>query len=151
MELLDRSVAYISKTFREIRSGKISTLKKASLATSGAVVVVLLLGYLIANPAPSDSSRQADDTDTDNGSMAYVQCQDYVKEYLKAPSTAKFSGITETEVHWRKGNGHRYGVIGWVDSQNSFGAMLRTKYICKATDEWNGKWDFESLITNDGE
>src|SRR5580704_5896195 len=96
MEFLDRALAYAGKSFREINSGQMSILKKVSLAILGAVGVVIFFGYLMANPAPIDSSRQTDDPDTDNGSMAYVQCQDYVKEYLKAPSSAKFSGITET-------------------------------------------------------
>jgi hypothetical protein len=29
--------------------------------------------------------------------------------------------------------------------------MLRTKYISKATDEENGQWTFEPLMTNNGE
>jgi len=49
-----------------------------------------------------------------------------VKNILKAPSTAKFPGLDE----WRfsKKNGI-VTVQSYVDSQNSFGAMLRNKFI----------------------
>jgi len=109
------------------------------------VGAVLLLGALIANR----SAETAGDSTTNNGTMAYVMCQDRVKESLKAPSTAEFSGITETQIA-PQGN-RKYAVIGWVDAQNSFGAKLRTKYICKATDEGNSQWNFEPLVTNDGQ
>jgi hypothetical protein len=77
-----------------------------------------------------------------------VQCRDYVRDYLKTPSKAEFSGIAETKIV-AQGNG-KYAVIGWVDSQNSFGAMMRTNYVCKATEEGNGQWTFEPLVVNDG-
>lgn len=79
--------------------------------------------------------------------MAAAQCESYVKDYLKAPSTAEFSGIGETQIVAQGGG--KYAVIGWVDSQNSFGAKLRTKYICKTADEGNGQWSFEPLVVND--
>lgn len=46
-----------------------------------------------------------------------------VLNHLKAPSTAKFPSYKE----WRvaKGEANVYNVIGYVDSQNSFGAMTR--------------------------
>ena len=49
-----------------------------------------------------------------------------IKNILKAPSTAKFPGLDE----WRfsKKNGI-VTVQSYVDSQNSFGAMLRNKFI----------------------
>jgi hypothetical protein len=80
--------------------------------------------------------------------MAIVKCEGYVRDYLKAPSTAEFSGIGETQVV-AQGNG-KYVVIGWVDSQNSFGAKMRTKYGCTTTDAGNGDWSFEPLVVNDG-
>ena len=89
------------------------------------------------------------DPNTSNGSMAMVVCEDQVKKYLKAPATAEFSGITETKIV-AQGN-RNYAVIGWVDSQNSFGAKLRTKYVCEATDEGSGNWSFKPLVTNDGD
>jgi hypothetical protein len=75
-------------------------------------------------------------------------CEDHVREYLKSPSTAQFSSYYDTEV--RDHGSGKYSVMGWVDSQNSFGAMLRTEYICRVTDEGNGQWSFEPLALHDG-
>jgi hypothetical protein len=50
-------------------------------------------------------------------------CQDFVMDRLKAPSTAEF----DTDV---SGVGPEYTVTGTVDSENSFGAMLRSQFTC---------------------
>jgi hypothetical protein len=55
--------------------------------------------------------------------------QEHVRDTLVAPSTADFPhchmdpGVSATY----KGNGY-YEVYSYVDAQNGFGAMLRTKY-----------------------
>ena len=46
-----------------------------------------------------------------------------VSNHLKAPSAAKFPSYKEWSV--AKGEANVYNVIGYVDSQNSFGAMIR--------------------------
>lgn len=57
---------------------------------------------------------------------AYVMIQDNVRSRLKAPATADFP--------WKYSNGTRhigdcvYVVIGHVDAQNSFGALLRANF-----------------------
>jgi hypothetical protein len=63
----------------------------------------------------------------ENQTMAYVCAVDGAREKLKAPSTAKFASITDSEVINKNG---LYYVKAYVDSQNGFGAMLRTAFIC---------------------
>jgi hypothetical protein len=63
-----------------------------------------------------------------------------IKGALKAPSSAKFSEYSKT--NWQKtyddGTKQFYVVSGWVESQNSFGAMLRANYlICFSADGTN--------------
>jgi hypothetical protein len=54
-----------------------------------------------------------------------MRCEDFVKEKLKAPSTADFGGQSVS------GNGSGpWKVTGWVDAQNSFGAKIRTGWTC---------------------
>jgi hypothetical protein len=60
--------------------------------------------------------------------LALVKCQEAVESALKAPATAKFPsdafhGVTDV-------GGWRYQVHSYVDSQNSFGALIRTSYTC---------------------
>lgn len=64
---------------------------------------------------------------------AQVSCEDAVSNMLKAPTTAKFD-------NWvRSSNGDgSFTVTGTVDSQNSFGAMLRSQFSCKVRDKGNG-------------
>ena len=65
----------------------------------------------------------------------------FVSDRLKAPTTATFPrgncSAAKTDKSWT--------VRGYVDSQNSFGAMLRGKYFATVrTTEWkNGRWYWE--------
>ncbi|MGC9996658.1 MAG: zinc ribbon domain-containing protein [Terriglobia bacterium] len=102
--------------------------------------------FLIAICSDRTSSSQPDQTQVKLRVLR--ACEDHVRQYLKAPSTARFSSYYDTEV--RDHGSGKYSAVGWVDSQNSFGAMLRTEYICTATDEGNDQWSFEPLAINDG-
>lgn len=79
---------------------------------------------------------------TDQCSEAYasVMAKEYVKQRLKAPSTAKFpwgmDGVTRTSA-----GPCTFRVVSYVDSQNSFGGMLRSNYAMNlsydaATENW---------------
>jgi hypothetical protein len=71
-----------------------------------------------------------------------------VTSRLRAPKTADFSGYSNATVDYLGDCRHR--VIAYVDSQNVFGAMLRSKYsaIVKYTgddDQHNSHYTLESL------
>ena len=66
--------------------------------------------------------------DIDNSYYAYELIKNYVKENLKSPSTAKFPSKQEVEITKNKDT---YIIRGYVDSENSFGATVRTKYIAE--------------------
>jgi hypothetical protein len=63
--------------------------------------------------------------------LAYDEAVNHIYEELKAPSTAHFGPIEETQFQ-PKGKNGVYVVI-WVDAQNSYGAMLRQTYHCSLT------------------
>jgi hypothetical protein len=65
-------------------------------------------------------------------------CNEFVKERLVAPSTAEFGKYSEDNVLVMENN--QYGVLGYVDAQNSFGAMLRKEYACIMQDKGNDRW-----------
>ena len=70
---------------------------------------------------------------------AYTYCQEFVERNLNAPSTAEFPPQHEVSVI---DEGGVWTVIGYVDAQNAFGAMVRTYYICKVeyykdTEKWH--------------
>lgn len=69
------------------------------------------------NSAPSESGMQ---------STATVACRTAVKDQLKAPRTAKFSDESVS------GSSGAYIVVGNVDAENSFGALVRSGFRCSA-------------------
>ena len=71
----------------------------------------------------------------------YVQAQGFVKQGLKAPSTAKFP--LEPVSVGTDGNG-LYQVESYVDSQNSFGAMIRSEWMLNMRPVGD-KWMLETM------
>lgn len=74
--------------------------------------------------------------------FACSEAQRAVKQRLKAPSSAKFPGcglsLAEYEIR-ATADKATWWVEGYVDSQNSYGAMLRREFIVKLTldgDNW---------------
>ena len=86
---------------------------------------------------PSVLRRKAEAVRVGSESGAVVTAREFVSRRLKAPSTAKFSGE----------QGIRYGdawlVRGFVDSQNSFGVMIRARYLCRVQHVGNNKWHLQ--------
>jgi hypothetical protein len=106
-----------------------------------ALVMVLAL-------AGCGESKPAEPTKT----MAYVQCTNAVSSRLKAPSTAKFGNYSDSLSKPIKSVLNSYGeenitflVVGYVDAQNGFGAMLRNSYSCTITGMPGNRWHLESL------
>lgn len=61
---------------------------------------------------------------------AKYMCEQFVTERLKAPSTAEFS--SDPDVYSVNGKPKNYAIVrGYVDAQNSFGAMIRSYYDCQ--------------------
>ena len=76
------------------------------------------------------------DVDTENIINSLYECYcENVKRGLKAPATAVFCKPEELQIKEFEGV---YTVSGWVDSQNSYGAMIRTPFTLKMKNE-NGK------------
>lgn len=65
----------------------------------------------------------------DYKTASYIICQVYVKNNLKSPATAKFPSSSSTDIRELEDN--LFETRSYVDSQNSFGAMLRTNFYCK--------------------
>lgn len=65
----------------------------------------------------------------------FAQCVEL--QVLKAPATAVFPGFDEMVVNGS--NGH-YNVSGFVDSQNSYGASIRSNYTYNVEKDAIGKW-----------
>lgn len=76
---------------------------------------------------------------------ASIICKEFLKDRLKAPSTAKFAP-TSDQIISSQGN-DEYKVISYVDAENSFGAMIRTDYTCIVKYTGNDNWSLLDLQT----
>jgi hypothetical protein len=87
------------------------------------IVFLLLVGGCTALVFGGDDS-------TDNGITAYVACQLEVETVLKSPGTADWPAL-QLATHTNEGNVWKFR--SYVDSQNSFGGVVRTNYACDST------------------
>ena len=75
---------------------------------------------------------------------AYEDMQQNILDQLKAPSTATFCDYADCEfVVYDDGS---IVVKGWVDAQNSYGAMLRTHFRSTVTYDAQGNADIYSML-----
>lgn len=96
--------------------------KLYALALVGLIVLVLLATEHKGTPATPTADR----------GDACAMSQKFVKGQLKAPTTAKFP-IWSQENCRASQAGNAWVVNSFVDSQNSFGAMIRTDYTAHMT------------------
>jgi hypothetical protein len=81
------------------------------------VLIVALCVSHVNKPTPPSYEEVHND--------AKRACEEqFIPPYLKAPASAKFSGDTVVS------DGTTYKVAGSVDSQNSFGALIRSSFTC---------------------
>lgn len=72
---------------------------------------------------------------------AIHQAKTHVKSLLKSPSTAKFGDYKATIITDNKIN-----IVSYVDSQNGFGAMIRTYFQCDVVKVYGTNFRIENLI-----
>ncbi len=91
------------------------------------IAALIFIGALIysgiTEKEPTNTETRPADS-PESIAMAKVMSEELVKQRLKSPSTAKFFDSPVIESLGAK----VYSVKGYVDSQNSFGAMIRMKY-----------------------
>jgi hypothetical protein len=95
---------------------------------SALIGVYLLLAFSAASCTGSDETT------------AFVMCQQYVKDRLRAPATADFP---LTEYSTRKLSPVQFEIRSYVDSENGFGAKIRARWTCrvKSLDSSGDSWE----------
>ena len=112
----------------------------SSGSTIGGLILILFIVGAVIYGCSNSGSDSSDPDDGGGGSMAEQMCEQFVTDRLKAPSTAEFPGGEVTDV-----GADEYEVVGSVDSQNGFGAMIRTGYTCTIRYAGGDKWTLVSL------
>lgn len=90
-------------------------------------LVFLAIGLVLQRNMP-----HVDATATATRSDACFMSQKLVRQNLKAPSTAEFPMWTEENCKVTQKAG-TWIVTSYVDSQNGFGAMIRSDYVAQMT------------------
>ena len=85
------------------------------------VCAFIFVAILTSGGSSSNPSSPAHDK-----AMAWVMAQSFIEQRLKAPSTAKWPWGYDDKV--LDLGGGRYKVKGYVDSENGFRAMIRTRF-----------------------
>jgi hypothetical protein len=88
------------------------------------VIIFIFFAFGSGNSDGSSSSEHSK-------MIAYNYAEDFIEERLKSPSTAKFPGIFQKKMHSTSLGGGKYRISSWVDSQNGFGAKIRSRWSCK--------------------
>lgn len=97
-----------------------------------------------AQPTQEEIAAKKDFSDSID---AQVYAKEYIKQRLKAPSTAKWQDSADVAVAKIEGSKNKWLVQGYVDSQNSYGAMLRMQYWVTLRKSSNGTWSVIKLQT----
>lgn len=110
---------------------------RAVLGCLGLVVLIILAGTLFQS---SPSHGGAPDKVT-----IYTMAQQLVERQLRAPRTAKFPWSSDAYEVSNLGD-NRYRVSSWVDSENAFGAMIRTYFVIEIRQQGD-TWSLLSIQT----
>lgn len=106
---------------------------------------VLPLVALLALAGCSSGGETAQPAAFDPKPSLIAACHREVEARLKSPGSAKYSNeIPEqkTENVWT--------VLGTVDSENGFGALLRTSFLCDAIHDGGEKWRINDVTLTKG-
>jgi len=112
---------------------KYTIMQKVALGVF-AVCAVFIVGLVVAfgdDYAARERQREVESEIARNCSdraMAYIMSRRFIERELKTPSTAKFPSFHDEGVHAAQAEECKFRVSAYVDAQNSFGAMIRTRY-----------------------
>jgi len=101
----------------------------------GSIVLVIIVWSLLAGGKSTPDQHRDDPLYQQIDAERY--CKAEVAARLKAPATAEWSNVNATGLG-------PFTVTGVVDSENSFGAMLRNSWSCAVT-LVGGSWHLDDI------
>lgn len=116
--------------------------RDANIFLAVILVACLIPLYMLfgrdSEPNKQQAIRQPD------GISAFVMSQKFVKQKLTSPGSAKFPLSQEAKI--KNLDANTWLVTAHVDSQNGFGAMIRTRYQAKLKYLGAEKWQLLDII-----
>lgn len=106
------------------------------------IILLFIFGIDSQNNYSSQTPKKINTNDIGDKIDLHIQAQQFVLQGLKAPATAKFPALPYEAIDL--GN-DRYKIMSFVDSQNSFGALIRSDWtvVMKTS---NNSWVLERMI-----
>lgn len=112
---------------------------KKTVVPAMLMMAFIAIGFLIFMRGGGEEDKCGTELDA----LSYAQI--LVTNRLKAPSTADFGGWGNARL--RKLECGRWMVMDYVDSQNGFGAMIRTNFSVIVRRTGKRKWEIEEIKT----
>lgn len=135
-------------------------VRLAGIAGIGIIIYLIVafigtLGWTIwntfipnTNTSSSYSTSTRSSTRSSSGNekqLAYTMMMRFVKDKLASPSTAKFPNIFTRDEHTTYIGSNQYRITSYVDSQNGFGAVGRTRFSGVVEEKGTYEWSLISL------
>lgn len=125
-------------------------LKKQSLiiAVFGSMFLSALASIVFLDLLRPEEAKVEIARAHDHGIAAYSACKEFVAARLTSPSSASFPVFPESMVRVGAHKEQVYAAITYVDSQNAFGAMIRSRWSCRVQrGSEAGQWSELSINT----
>lgn len=135
-DLLDQKVVDSVHTQPELLPTQITEKKVKNKCSPITICLLIFVIGMVFSLIPKSEENVAEQLKF----HAYCMSKEFVEKRLKAPTTAKFASFDESIIVLGEGE-DEYIVTSYVDAENSFSAMIRTKYHCllkyhPTTEEW---------------
>jgi len=113
----------------------------------GSIALIIFAFFVLKSCFFSGSNSSTPTTQSEQSLEieAFVRSQSVCEKYLKAPSTAKFPYFGDSKVSVNKISDGKYSIVSYVDSENSFGAMIRTFYSVTITSTGEDTYTYEDF------
>lgn len=122
---------------------------KSKASTIGCLLIfIIFLVFFVSCTASFSKSVQESASKPKTGSPieAEVMCEQFVKQKLNAPSTAKFS---RQKSRVSSDNPNKYITVGFVEAENRLGGTVGAPYRCNITyNPTNDSWTSDTFLDN---
>jgi hypothetical protein len=110
------------------------------------IVAGQIFSFIDAKKNPTPKSARLPSYRTCERWDAVYYSHKEIEMNLKSPKTAEFQSNNDAYFVWEEADSNKALVRSYVDSQNGFGALIRTHFVCELVCE-NGNWKSISCVT----
>lgn len=110
---------------------------RAQIVSTIIIIILVVVGGVMLKKWWNGLGNGNNSSNNNEKIEAYVMSQDYMNTYLTNSSSAKYPPYSKITVIK---TGDRYKVEAYVDSKNSFGTTIQTRYTMILNKEADGGW-----------